>query len=344
MDQKSGRVLFGHDIDKSLGIASVTKIVTALLALENGDPSSVVKISKNAVGLEGSSLYLYEGESITLENLLYALMLKSANDCAVAIAEHISGSVAKFADLMNQRTAELGAKNSHFVNPNGLTERDESCNVSSAHDLALITAHCLLIPKFSEIVKTKSKTITRQNGIKYKMKNHNRFLTMYEGTCGVKTGFTKKAGRCLVTSVNKNNMNLIFVTLNDCDDWLDHKNAYDYAYSNYSPKLILKKGTSFGKIQIINGVEKTLKLTAKEDIFIPVKENENVEFMIKISELKAPVYVGQIVGEIAVKINDEEIIIPIKSPKEIMFKNVLYKVQGEFSKNFEILLRAWIAT
>ena len=218
MEMETGRVLFEYNARARLPMASTTKVMTALLAIENGDLSSEVTCSSNAFGVPGTSIYLAEGETLTLEQMLYGLMLASGNDAAVAIAEHIGGSVPQFVRMMNARAAELGAAGTHFSNPNGLPD---DTHVTTAYDLARIARAAMGNEAFRRIVSTRSaqipwagRTYSRQ------LRNKNRLLETYPGATGVKTGFTSRAGRCLVFGASRDGMELVGVVLN-CSDWFD---------------------------------------------------------------------------------------------------------------------------
>ncbi|UYO01748.1 D-alanyl-D-alanine carboxypeptidase family protein [Paenibacillus sp. PSB04] len=242
IDVTSGRLLYSSHGDDELRIASLTKIMTAIVAIEHGKLDSEVKVSKNAFGKEGSSIYLKLGEEMTLENMLYGLMLRSGNDAATAIAEHVGGSVEGFVYLMNEKARMLGLSHSHFMNPHGL---DEEGHYSSANDLAKLTAYALHNPVFKEIVKTPTKKVPNPNeSWDYKWDNKNKMLRLYEGADGVKTGYTKKAFRCLVSSATRNGQQLVAVTLNDGDDWNDHGRMLDYGFEYYPLKQLTEKGES----------------------------------------------------------------------------------------------------
>ncbi|WP_375140508.1 D-alanyl-D-alanine carboxypeptidase family protein [Cohnella herbarum] len=239
-DVTSGRILFSQRGDEPMKIASLTKIMTAIVAIEHGNLDSAVKVSARAAGKEGSSLYLKAGEKITLRNVLYGLMLRSGNDAATAIAEHVGGSVEGFAFLMNKKADEIGLTHSHFTNPHGL---DEQGHYSSANDLAKLTVYALHNPEFASIVKTKVKSAPNPNeDWDYKWVNKNKMLTMYEGADGVKTGYTKQALRTLVSSATRGGQQLVAVTLNDGDDWKDHRNLLDYGFANFPLSTVTKSG------------------------------------------------------------------------------------------------------
>ena len=240
IDVESGRLLYSHNGDKRMRIASLTKIMTAIVAIENGDLSDVVKTSRRAAGKEGSSIYLKAGEEMSLHHLLYGLMLRSGNDAAVAIAEHVGGSEEGFVWLMNEKARELGLANTHFMNPHGLDHDD---HYSSANDLAKLTAYALRNPVFREIVKTRVKKVPNPNAEwDYTWTNKNKMLAMYEGADGVKTGYTKLARRCLVSSATRGGQQLAAVTLNDGDDWADHQRLLDWGFQHYPLQTIVEEG------------------------------------------------------------------------------------------------------
>ena len=248
IDVQSGRILYSEDGDVQLRIASLTKIMTAIVAIEKGSLSDMVKVSKRAAGKEGSSIYLKVGEEMSLSNMLYGLMLRSGNDAATAIAEHVGGSEAGFVYLMNEKAKELGLSNTQFKNPHGL---DEEGHYSSANDLAVLTAYALKNKVFAEIVRTEDKKAPNPyEDWDYSWHNKNKMLDKYEGADGVKTGYTKKAFRCLVSSATRNGQQLVAVTINDGDDWKDHQSLLDWGFK-YFPhsKLAEKKqvvsGTSY---------------------------------------------------------------------------------------------------
>lgn len=223
-------------------IASLTKIMTAIVAIEHGNLNDVVKTPKRAVGKEGSSIYLQLGEEMTLHHMLYGLMLRSGNDAATAIAEHVGGSEAGFVHLMNEKAAFIGLTNSSFKNPHGL---DEDGHYSSANDLAKLSAYALRNQAFAEIVRTKVKQVPNpHDSWNYAWKNKNKMLTLYQGADGVKTGYTKKSFRCLVSSATRNGQQLAAVTINDGDDWNDHSHLLDWGFKHYPLQTIAEKGES----------------------------------------------------------------------------------------------------
>ncbi|MDQ1909465.1 D-alanyl-D-alanine carboxypeptidase family protein [Paenibacillus sp. GD4] len=240
IDVTSGRVIYSRQGDKQMRIASLTKIMTAIVAIEHGKLSDMAKVSKNAFGKEGSSIYLKLNEEMSLHHLLYGMMLRSGNDAATTIAEHVGGSVEGFAYLMNEKAKMIGMSNSSFKNPSGL---DEEGHYSTANDMAKLTAYALKNPVFQEIVKTKVKKVPNPNeSWDYVWLNKNKMLNLYEGSDGVKTGYTKLAKRCLVSSATRGGQQLAVVTLNDPDDWIDHAKLLDYGYKNYPLQQLATKG------------------------------------------------------------------------------------------------------
>ena len=326
-------------------MASTTKIMTAITALENADINSIATVSTNAYGVEGSSMYLVKDEKLTLENLLWGLMLVSGNDAATAIAEHVAKTTDAFADLMNKKAAEIGAIDSHFTNPHGLSDDN---HYTTAHDLAKITAYALENPKFREIVSTRTKSIPwKDHDYNRHLVNHNKFLTQYDGCIGVKTGFTKATGRCLVTAVEKNNMRLICVTLNAPDDWNDHRTLYDNAFLEYSPSKIKTAGETVMVAEIKKGSADTVNLVAKQDIYIPLKSGEETNITITPSSfenLEAPIKKGDILGKLTVFVHGNSCgEFPLVASEDAELKKVIFKASsGNFGISLKKVFNAWI--
>ncbi|MCA0970295.1 D-alanyl-D-alanine carboxypeptidase [Halobacillus litoralis] len=264
MDSESGRVLFEKDAYDSSLIASTTKIMTAIIAIESGKLDEKVEVSGQAVRTEGSSIYLTEDEKIPLRDLVYGLMLRSGNDSAVAIAEHVGGSVEGFTHLMNEKAQWLGMQSSHFENPHGL---DGETHFSSAYDLGLLMAYAMKDETFREV--TGSEKYLSENR-DYAWMNKNKLLTKYyEPTNGGKTGFTKKAGRTLVSSAERDGMELIAVTLNAPDDWNDHQRMYEWGFEHFETVQLQKQGVMEANGQsyyIPRDVSMPLSLLEKEQL------------------------------------------------------------------------------
>ena len=334
IDMSTGRVIFEKNAHKEHTMASTTKIMTALVALENSNPDDVVTVSENAAGKEGTSLYLKAGQKATMEDLLFGLMLQSGNDAAVAIAEGVSGNVEEFARLMTERAKSIGAKNSSFKNPNGL---DEEGHFTTAYDLALITREAMKNEKFAEIVSTKSKLIL--DGTQT-VSNHNKMLKIYDGCIGVKTGFTKKSGRCLVTAAKRGNVGIIAVTLNAPDDWRDHTAMLDYGFLKTEYFPVILSGMTINTITVKGGESKTVEISAAEDFYITEnKEDKFKNITVKCDipkEVTAPVFKGDKIGELSVYYKDElqkkiDVIISASVDAEI-------KKYNYFFENFKKIL------
>lgn len=266
IDVESGRLLYSSNGDTSMRIASLTKIMTAIVAIEHGRLTDMVKTSKRAVGKEGSSIYLQIGEEMSLSNMLYGLMLRSGNDAATAIAEHVGGSEEGFVHLMNEKAAFLGLKHTQFKNPHGL---DEDGHYSSANDLAKLTAYALKNNVFAEIVSTRVKKVPNPHEKwDYSYTNKNKMLAMYKGADGVKTGYTKKSLRCLVSSATRQGQQLAAVTINDGDDWADHRKMLDWGFEHYPLQQMAKKGQPIAGYPYVAGQTFKYPLEKQETEFV----------------------------------------------------------------------------
>lgn len=298
IDAVSGTVLFAKDADRPLPMASTTKIMTALVALEKMPLDTVIEIDARAVGVEGSSIYLTDGEELTLEQLLYALLLESANDAATAIAVGVAGSVEQFAELMNEKTSELGLKNTEFQNPHGL---DAEGHHTTAYELAIITASALQNSIFETIVSTRKTTIPHDgtDGVRLLI-NHNKLLRSYEGSIGVKTGFTKKSGRCLVSAARKNGATLIAVTLNAPSDWNDHTSLLDYGFSQMESVELCDAHEVCTPLSVVGGTANAVFISNPQalTVAIPKKHSEIVKTLEAPRFLYAEVTSGETVGRL----------------------------------------------
>ncbi len=288
--------IYGKSANERHAMASTTKIMTALIALENCELDRVVTISPIAVGIEGSSIYLKAGDKYYMEDLLFALLLQSANDVATAIAIEVGGSVEGFVALMNKKADEMGLKDTHFENPHGLDGKE---HYTTAYELALITAEALKNPKFKSIVGTYKKTISTIDGSsKITVVNHNKMLLLYEDAIGVKTGFTKKTGRCLVSAAERDGLTLISVTLNASDDWDDHRKLLDYGFEKYENRILASKDEINFELPVINGTLATVNCSNKEDVSLIIKRDTPEAK--KITEMNrfviAPIKKGDILG------------------------------------------------
>ncbi|WP_058485427.1 D-alanyl-D-alanine carboxypeptidase family protein [Defluviitalea phaphyphila] len=313
IEADTGRILWEKNAFEPRAMASTTKIMTCIIALEKGNLSDEVIVSKRAAKAPEVKLYLKEGEKQRLEDLLYALMMKSSNDVAIAIAEHISGSVEAFCEEMTEKAKELGAKNTVFKTPNGL---DADGHQSTAYDLALITRYAMQNPKFVEIINTRSLTIPKEGNYRsYYLNNTNRFLDEFPGANGVKTGYTGKAGYCFVGAAKQNDMQLISVVLASGwgprgkeQKWIDTKKIMEYGFKNYKKVSIIEKNQYLKTIPVIKAKETNVPLYADEDFIYPINEEEKSQIKIKLKVpkiIEAPVIKGQKIGEVQIFIVDQ---------------------------------------
>lgn len=306
MDMKSGRVLYEKNAHARKAIASTTKIMTAIVALEKGNLDDKVKVSKRAASIRGSTINLKAGEEMTLKELLYGLMLRSGNDAAIAIAEHIGGSVEGFATMMNQKAQELGLKNTQFKTPHGL---DTPGHYSTAYELAQMTRYALNNPMFSKIVGTQNISVAGRN-----FYTTNEMLGAYPGADGVKTGYTGQAGRCLVTSATRNNMRFISVVLNCASRSIRAQNSraiLDYAFNNYSLCKLLDESDNVDTLTVSKGKADVINIVPEEGIEMPLTEEErnNMETSVCLyhEKLIAPIPAGLEVGYMEFSVNGNTI-------------------------------------
>ncbi len=334
IDAGSGRVLYEHNAYEKLPMASTTKIMTGLISCESGKFNEIVKISPFASGTEGSSLWLKPEEKLALKELTYGLMLKSGNDSAIAIAEHLCGNVKAFSVLMTQRAKEIGAMNTSFKNPHGL---DEEGHYTTAYDLAIITMEAMKNVDFRKIVSTKNYSIPEsESSIGRTFKNHNKMLWYYEGCNGVKTGFTKKCGRCLVTSAEREGQELICVTLNAPDDWNDHTFLLNYGFENFQTKTIAKKGDKALNFTHNKKYKKSVDLIYEEDFKIAVGNNDLVTTNIKLNKISKPLEKGSVAGVMEVYCNGEKVKeINLLTLQKINKISILEKIKVNFLNLFK---------
>lgn len=290
MDADSGRILYAQNIHEQRLIASITKLMTALVAAEQtADLDEEFTVPPECVGIEGSSIYLQTNEKVTMRGLLYGLLLQSGNDAAAAIACRVAGDVDSFAKLMNQRAQELGMQNSHFTNPSGL---NDDGHYSTAYDMALLACVCLENEVVAEICAAKSATIGTRTFV-----NHNKLLYRYEGCVGMKTGYTELAGRTLVSAARRNGQTLICVTLNDRDDWNDHEALFDYGFAQYPNRVLCTQGENFGAVPVTGSLLPSLPVIAAETVRYPLREEETLKLTVEIAHgLQAPVAKEMSVG------------------------------------------------
>jgi D-alanyl-D-alanine carboxypeptidase (penicillin-binding protein 5/6) len=305
IEANSGEELYKKNPDQKAYPASITKIMTALLAIENGDLDKKVKVSGNAAGVEGSSIYLEAGETITLRDLVYGLMLRSGNDAAIAIAEEIGGSVNNFVMMMNKRARELGAFNTHFANPNGLHNPE---HYTTVRDMALISMAAMKNPEFKKVVGVKSWIADRGEGKYNYFYNKNKVVYQYNGGTGIKIGYTKAAGRTLVASSERDGTELICVVMNAPDWFQDTYKLMDYAYSQYDTAKIMAARSPLKVVRIWGGRKDYVLIGAKDDVLCPLKKGADNQITVMYDlpkDPKAPIKRWQEAGQLKVYVNGE---------------------------------------
>lgn len=336
MDATNRRILYEKAGFEKVPMASTTKIMTLIIALENGNLDDMVEVSSYAASMPDVQLGIRKGEQYRLGDLVYSLMLESHNDTAVAIAEHVGGSVEQFASMMNEKAKELGCQDTNFVTPNGL---DAENHYTTAADLACIASYAIENEDFLKIIATPTYSFHEQTaGRNFTVNNKDRFLTSYEGAIGIKTGFTGNAGYCFVGAVRRDNRRFISVVLacgwppNKSYKWKDTTALMNYGVENYNEKQILEADTAFSQIEVLNSIEGTPLIPySTTDVSLLLKEGEKVDFNVELpSQLEAPVKRGQSVGKITICINDETYqVVPLvvkESRKKITFSYIFKSV------------------
>lgn len=301
----SNEFLFERNADECLPMASTTKIMTALIALESLSLNSEITVAAEACGIEGSSLYLKPGEIFTVRDLITGMMLRSANDAAAALAYEISGGISNFAVIMNERARLMGLTRTSFENPHGL---DGKNHYTTARELALISAEAMKNSDFKAIAMTKELTLTNKDGYSRHVTNHNKLLQMYEGSTGIKTGYTKKSGRCLVGAAERNGISLISVTINAPDDWNDHSALFDFGFSVLD-RFFAPAGAYKYSIPILNSDKNEITVASAEPFsYIYRKQNGKIETQISLARYTAePRKAGDVLGSVNFILNGKKI-------------------------------------
>lgn len=340
IDADSGRVLYENNSKKKLPMASTTKIMSALLAVENGNLDEQFKVDDNAIKVEGSSMGLQSGDLVTQRDLCYGMMLPSGNDAANATAVRVSGSIEKFVSLMNKRAGELGLKSTHFVTPSGLDDYTDD-HYSTASDMAKLTAYALKNTTFAEICSTKSVKLKFGNPPYDRwLSNSNKLIGACEGIVGVKTGFTDKAKRCLVSACRRNGKTLICVTLNDPNDWRDHSNLYDFGFSQYK-SVSLKPVVSVFKVPVVGAEEDTVSASCKNEIKVSVHKDEEdkITQVVVLNQVNyAPIINGEQLGYVNYYIDNRLI-----GQTEIISDESVCEKETELSFFEKLFARIWRA-
>ncbi len=302
MDLNSNRIFYEANIHDERLIASITKIMTCIVTIENANINQKVTVGDEVLKAYGSAIYIEVGEELTLKDLLYGLMLRSGNDAAVVIAKNVAGSMEKFATLMNELAKKIGMNNTYFYNAHGLEEQSGKGNTSTAYDMALLTKYAYQNATFREIFGTKNIKI-KSSTKTYSWTSKNKLIHRYDFVTGGKTGFTEKARRTLVTTASKNNLDVVVVTLNDPNDFQDHITLYNKVFEEYTPFLVLSKNNF--KIKEDTYYEK-YKLYITNDIFIPIKtgEKDYLKINYRLTKVKKPLN-GDKVGEVEIYLKDK---------------------------------------
>lgn len=341
IEPNSGRILYEKNGFSKRPMASTTKIMTIILAVENGNMDDIVTVSKRAAQIGGSTVDLKVGDKIKLSELLYGLMLNSGNDAGIAVAEHIGESVENFASMMNNKAIEIGAYNTSFTSPHGL---DNPEHYSTAYDMAIITRYALKNPKIAKIVKTIEYNMKFIDGKSKQLRNTNPLLTAYEGTKGVKTGYTGMAGKCLVSSVKRNGMEIIAVTLGSQSSQIRIKDSIsilNYCFNNYELMDLREIYKEKIEVGVLKGKKEKIKGKFKNGYIIPIqkKEIKDVKIIKNFSDnIYASVEEHSILGNIEFKLKDEKLgeieILAVEEIKRLNFMDYYVKVFKEFC-NFE---------
>lgn len=307
IEADSGRVIYGNNKDEKLSMASTTKIMTSLLALENCELDVEFRVTGEMVQVEGTSMGLADGDIVTMRAIVYGMLLQSGNDAANVAAYMMAGSIEKFAELMNERADKIGMTNTNFVTPSGLDAQE---HYSTAYDMALLGAEAIKNGDFAEICSNKSASVSYGNPTySRKLYNHNKFLSQYDGAFGIKTGFTKKSGRCLVTAVERGGITLVAVTLNAPDDWNDHAKLYDYAFEKVK-RYNLDDDLSNITLDVIgsDGSFEEIAVMTKPSAVLYENEVKKVKRRILLKKFEyAPIEKGSVVGTLQYYL-DEKII------------------------------------
>lgn len=322
IDTDANRIIYSKNMNKIRSVASISKIMTAVIAIESGKLNEIVTIGEEIKPAYGSGIYIKPGEELMLEDLVYGLMLRSGNDAALAIAHHVSGNIDNFIEKMNEKAVSIGMKNTTFNNPSGLD--DDGGNLSTAYDMALLSSYAIKNKTYQKITRSKTYKLTT-NLNTYFWTNKNKLLNTYKYTSGGKTGFTEVAKRTLVTNASKNGLNLTAVTLNDGNDWSDHKSLYEEAFEDYKKFKILKKG-------IINIIDEKYyrdeQLYIKNDFYYPLNSAEKGSIILHFKLDKKVNYINNDkVGEVIVFLGDKEIYkeaiyVKVKTPNQSIFDKI----------------------
>ena len=334
IEASTGHVIYSRNADQRMFPASTTKMMTLIMALESGRLDELVTIGSNADGVKGSTLWLNFGEHIPMRELLYGMMLVSANDAAIAIAEHLDGSVLDFTAHMTKRAKELGATGTQFTNPNGLHADN---HYTTAHDLALLAAYGFKLSEFEEIITAQEKSYYWIHDFPKIIRNENQMLLLYNGANGVKTGYTDEAGRCLISAAKRDGIQIIAVVLDSEYMWTDSIQLLDYGFQNVKFEKLVKAGEVVKNLPVMSGRKKSVQVKTTGEIVMPIFGNdEPYEVVYDLPKiLNAPVSDGQKVGKVRIMYGDKEaaavdIIATADIEQKSFFRWFAEKIKGIF--------------
>ena len=329
IEASTGHVLYARNKDARMFPASTTKMMTLIMALEYGHLNEIVKVSSNAAGTEGSTLWLEEDEKLHLIDLLYGMMMISGNDATVAVAEHISGSLPAFAKKMTARAHELGATSTNFTNSSGLPDEK---HYTTANDLAILAAHGYTLNNFEKIVSTKEATFSWVHDPSHFLRNENQMLWLYDGANGVKTGYTDAAGRCLVSAAKRDGIQLIAVVLDADFMWNDSMAILDEGFKHITSKKIVKAGSVDKTVPVVSGRKKKVEVNINEDVKLPEFDNTELEYELEYElphQVHAPVSKGDTVGTMYVMLDGRAVaeapLVAVEDVEKKSFFNLIYK-------------------
>lgn len=320
MDMDSKRVLYEKNADEPRLIASITKIMTAVLAIENMPIDQEITVGEEVLSMYGSNIYIELGEKLTLKDLLYGMMLRSGNDAAIVIANNVCNNEKDFVNLMNKKAKEIGMKNTTFKNPHGLDEVTK--NYSTARDMAILSSYAMKLDEYRQISSTKKWT-TQSDKKSYLWNNRNKLLYSYKYATGGKTGYTPSAGRTLVTTATKDNLNLTVVTLSDGNEYITHESLYENSFYKYTNYLIVDKDNFDVDDNFFRD-----KLYINKSFTYPLKSSEEDKIKVVISLKKLIKYNNnEKVGEVVVRLDDKEVFktdvfVKVEKHKENIFKKI----------------------
>lgn len=327
MDVRTGEILYSKDIHRRMEPASTTKILTAIVAIERGGMNDRLTVSENASHIEGSSIWLAEGEQHTLSDILHGLLLSSGNDAAVTIAENLAGNEAQFVRWMNEKARQLGAVDSNFMNTNGLPDPGHR---TSVHDMALVSRYALQLPALAQIVRTRRHVMPwPEHEWDRALINHNKLLWRYEGADGVKTGYTRSAGHCLVASATRNGQQLLAVVFRSRNTYNDCAELFDWGFQNFALQMVARRNDAYASLIVDEGVDGIVQVVPSADLALLLTRSQEGRFSVDMempARMEAPVWRLQKVGKLVARVGDEVLgEVDLVAAKDVPRKTLLFK-------------------